>query len=47
MAPVSVVDVFHFCLVGFKAEVSRFFGGMVPLGVSPSGLMVSVGWFVG
>ncbi len=46
-APVSVVDVFHFCLVGFKAKVSCFFDGMVPLGVSPSSLTVSVGWFVG
>ncbi len=46
-APVSVVDVFRFCLVGFKAKVSWFFGGMVPLGVNPSGLTVSVGWFVG
>ncbi len=47
MAPVSVVDVFRFCLVGFKAKVSRFFGGMVLLGVSPSGWTVSVDWFVG
>jgi hypothetical protein len=46
-APVSVVDVFRFCLVSFKAKVSWFFGGMVPLGVSPSSLTVSVGWFVG
>ncbi len=46
-APVSVVDVFRLCLVGFKAKVSQFFGGMVPLGVSPSGSTVSVGWFVG
>jgi hypothetical protein len=46
-ALVSVVDVFCFYLVGFKAKVSPFFCGMVPLGVSPSGSTVSVGWFVG